>query len=82
MSQPTNQPQRKMRSHGVQANEVHKLLNALLALDRTLVEFSMDLYKVPRRDRAAMRRLHRRLHSTVRERLPGLLHQPHRLVRA
>ena len=82
MSQPNNQPRRKLRSRNVQANEVHKLLNALLAFDRTLVEYSMDLYNVPRRDRAAMRRLHRRLHNTVRERLPRLLHQPHGLVQA
>jgi hypothetical protein len=82
MSQPNNQPPRKLRSHNVQANEVHKLLNALLALDRTLVEYSMDLYNVPRRDRAAMRRLHRRLHNTVRERLPRLLDQPQRVVQA
>jgi len=81
MSQPNHQ-QRKSRSHGVQGDEVHKLLNALLMFDRTLVEFSMDLYKVPRRDRAALRKLNRRLHDTVRERLPRLLQQPHRAVQA
>ena len=81
MSQP-NQQQRKLRSHGFRANEVHKLLNALLMFDRTLVEFSMDLYRVPRRDRAALRKLNRRLHDTVRERLPRLLQQPNRAVQA
>jgi hypothetical protein len=82
MSQPNHQLRRKLRSHSFPANDVHKLLNALIAFDRTLVEFSMDLYKVPRRDRAALRKLHRRLHDSVRERLPGLLHQPHRVVQA
>jgi hypothetical protein len=38
----------------------------------------MNVYKVPRRDRAAMLEQHRRLHDMVRERLPRLLCQPER----
>lgn len=78
MSQPKKQPWRKFRSHGVRASDIDRLLKALRALDRTVVEISMNIYKVPRRDRAAMLEQHRRLHDTVRERLPRLLYQPQR----
>jgi len=78
MPQPNKQSMRKLRSHGVRATDLDKLLNALRALDRTVVEISMNVYKVPRRDRAAMLEQHRRLHDMVRERLPRLLCQPER----
>lgn len=80
MSQPNNQPWRKSRSRGLRASDVDKLLNALLALDRTVVEISMNIYKIPRRDRAAMLEQHRRLHDIVRERLPRFLYQPQRVA--
>ena len=41
-------------------------LDAFLVLDRMLVEFSMGLYNVPRRERLTLRGHHRRLHSAVR----------------
>jgi hypothetical protein len=72
---PYKQPWRKLRSRGVRATDVDKLLNALRALDRTVVEISMEVYKVPRRDRAAMLEQHRRLHDMVRERLPRFLYE-------
>jgi hypothetical protein len=62
-----------LRSRRVRAGDVEKLLNALRALDRTVVEISMRIYKVPRRDRASMLEQHRRLHDTIRERLPRFL---------
>jgi hypothetical protein len=37
------------------------------------MEISMHMYKIPQRDRAAMREQHRRLHDTIRERLPQFL---------
>lgn len=75
MPQPDKQPWRKLRSRGVRATDLDKLLNAFRALDRTVVEISMKAYNVPRRDRAAMLEQHRRLHEMVRERLPRLLYQ-------
>lgn len=78
MAQPNKQSRRKLHSHGVRATDVDRLLNAFRALDRTVVEISMDAYKVPRRDRAAMLEHHRRLHDMVRERLPRFLYQPER----
>ena len=79
MSQPNKQPPRKLRSHGVRTSDVDKFLNALLALDRTVVEISMNVYKIPQRDRVALREQHRRLHDTVRERFPRLLYLPQRV---
>jgi hypothetical protein len=51
---------------------LHKFLNALRALDRTVVEISMKIYNVPLRDRAAMLEHHRLLHDKVRERLVAI----------
>ena len=76
MSQPNKQSGRKLRSHSVRATDLDKLLDAFRALDRTVVEISMNVYKVPRRDRATMLEQHRRLHDMVRERLPRILYQP------
>ena len=78
MRQPNKQSCRKLRSDGIPASDLDKLLNALRALDRTVVEFSMNLYKVPRRGRAAMLEQHRRLHDIIRERLPLFLYEPER----
>jgi hypothetical protein len=49
------------------------MLDILSAFDRGLVEFSMGVYNIPRRDRVAMRRQNRRLHRALRECLPRLL---------
>jgi hypothetical protein len=45
------------------------------------MEISMDVYKIPQRDRAAMREQHRRLHDTIRERLPRFLSKPATVAR-
>jgi len=75
MSQPTKQrPRRNLRPQSGQANDIDRFLNAFRALDRTVVEMSMHIYKIPRRDRAAVLKQHRRLHDTVRKRLPRLLY--------
>lgn len=52
---------------------LEKLLEILSACDRGVVEFSMGLYNVPHRDRAAMRRHNRRLHRALKSYLPQLL---------
>jgi hypothetical protein len=49
------------------------MMDTLLALDRMLVEVSMRLYNVPRRDRFTLRKHNRRLHAAVRQQLPRLL---------
>jgi hypothetical protein len=54
-------------------NELKKMLDILLTFDRSLVEVSMRIYQVPRRDRIAMRKQNRRLHHALRENLPRLL---------
>ena len=73
MSQPKKGQWQKLRPHSLQANDVDKLLHALRALDRTVVEISMHIYKIPQRDQMAMREQHRRLHDSIRERLPRFL---------
>ena len=80
MSQPNKQPRRKLRSNGVRARDVDKLIKALRALDRIVVEISTRLYEIPPRDRLAMREQNRRLHDTIRERLSLFLDSPQRGV--
>ena len=69
MPQPNSHPWRKLRSRSTRATDLDKLLNLLRALDRTVVEISMNIYDVPRCDRAAMLEQHRVLHDMVRERI-------------
>jgi hypothetical protein len=82
MSQPKRGQWRKLRPHSLQANDVAKFLYALLALDRRVVEISMHMYKIPQRDRVAMREQHRRLHDTIRGRLPRFLSKPATMARS
>jgi hypothetical protein len=68
-------PSRGRKPHGqiMRRDDLNKMLDILLAVDRSVVESSMRLYKVPRRDRVAMRAQIRRLHHALRECLPRLL---------
>jgi hypothetical protein len=75
MPRPDKQTQRKLPSDGTRATNLDAFLNAFRTLDRTVVEISMKVYKVPRRDRAAMLEQHRRLHDMVRKRLPRFLYR-------
>lgn len=75
MHQPHKQSSQYLRSHSVRLRNNDRLFNTLRALDRTVVEVSMQIYKVPRRERAAMLKLHRRLHATIRQGLPGLMNR-------
>jgi hypothetical protein len=62
---------RTSRDQSNGANPEH-MLDILLALDRMVVEVSMQLYNVERRDRSKMRLQNRRLHAVVREHIPRL----------
>lgn len=64
---------RKLRNQVLSQRDPNQLLDDLLALDRMLVEVSMRIYNVPRRDRISMRAHNRRLHDAVREHMPRLL---------
>jgi hypothetical protein len=64
---------RKLRNQVLSQRDPNQLLDDLLALDRMLVEVSMRIYNVPRRDRFTMRAHNRRLHDAVREHMPRLL---------
>lgn len=48
-------------------------LELLLALDRMVVEVSMQLYEVNPDERSRVRRENRRLHAAVRQQFPRLL---------
>lgn len=50
------------------AGDSRSVLDAVLALDRMLVEISMRLYNVPRRERLSLRGNNLRLHRAVRKR--------------
>jgi hypothetical protein len=63
----------KQRTEGLNRRDPQEMMDALLALDRMLVEVSMRLYNVPRRDRFTLRKHNRRLHAAVRQQLPRLL---------
>jgi hypothetical protein len=78
MYQPHKQPPRNLRSRRVRHRNADKLFNTLRALDRTVVEISMEIYRVPRQDRAVMLKLHRRLHDTIRQGLAGFMNRPQR----
>jgi hypothetical protein len=66
----------KPRTEGLSQRDPEEMMDTLLALDRMLVEVSMRLYNVPRRDRFTMRKHNRRLHAAVRQQLPRLLTPP------
>lgn len=63
----------KQRTEGLNRRDPEEMMDTLLALDRMLVEVSMRLYNVPRRDRFTLRKHNRRLHAAVRQQLPRLL---------
>jgi len=78
MYQPHKQAPRNLCSHSTRRRNIDKLFNTLRALDRTVVEISMEIYKVPRQDRAVMLKLHRRLHDSIRQGLPRFLNRSQR----
>lgn len=72
MPQPRKQSWRTLRSRSTRAKDFDEFLNLLRSLDRTVVDMSMNIYNVPRRDRPAMLEQHRRLHDMVREQLSAM----------
>ena len=72
MPQPRKHLWLKARSRSTGPTDLDKLLSLLRSADRTVVEMSMKIYKVPRRDRAAMLQHHRRLHDVVREQFSAI----------
>ena len=68
---------RKPHNQIMRREDLNTMLDILLAFDRSVVEFSMRLYNIPRRDRVAMREQNRCLHHALRERLPRLLKPSH-----
>ncbi len=68
-----NRRSRRNVSSNVQAKAGKPPLEVLFALDRMVVEVSMQLYNVDDRDRARMRRENRRLHAALRRHFPSLL---------
>ena len=74
----TKREQNTVREPNHRGGDPRQMMDALLALDRMLVEVSMCLYNVPRQEQLAMRKQNRRLHRTVREHLPRLLESSRR----
>lgn len=62
-----------LRSQASREGEPSQPLELLLALDRAVVEVSMQLYNVNERDRSEMRLQNRRLHAAVRDHLLRLI---------
>ena len=74
MNQMTKQNRsrpRKPYNHIMRRDDLSTMLDILLAFDRSVVEFSMHLYNVPRRDRVALREQNQRVRRPLRERLPN-----------
>jgi hypothetical protein len=63
---------RSLRAHS-SSTDLAEMLEILLALDRSVVEVSMQLYKVDLRERQKMRSQNQRLHAAVRHQLPRLV---------
>ncbi len=61
---------RKLPAPSSRGTDLDSLLDILLALDRSVVELSMQVYNVPAGHQLAMREQNRRLHDAVRKRLP------------
>jgi len=70
----TKQNTRKWRTEAIGEGDLTEMLDLIFAFDRSVVEFSIVLYNVPRRDEVAIRQQNRRLHDALRERLLILAH--------
>lgn len=73
MTKHTSRKWRKPRTPTVPRGDLDRLLDVFLAFDRVVVELNMAIYNVPRRDQVLVRRQNRRLHQTLRNRLPQVL---------
>jgi len=73
MTQQDKKNWRKLHNQVLSQRNSNDMLDVLLALDRIVVEVSMRVYNVSRRDRLTMRKQNRYLHEAVRTHLPRLL---------
>lgn len=64
---------KQRRSQFLSASDSGKMLETLLALDRTMVEISMRLFNLPPRQRSLLRGHNRRLHRAVRQEQAGVI---------
>ncbi len=76
MAKPHTAKRHKSRHQVLHRVELDKMLEILSAFDRGVVELSMGLYNVPRRERVIMRQQNRRLHRALKACLPRLLKPP------
>jgi hypothetical protein len=58
----------KLRDGMISGGDSGNVLDAFQVMDRMLIEFSMRLYNIPRRQRLMLRGHNRRLHRAVRQR--------------
>lgn len=68
MRQHGESKQRKSRSKTSSRRDSGNVLDAFQVFDRMLMEFSMGVYNLPRRERLILRRHNERLHRAVRQR--------------
>lgn len=68
MRQLGESKQRKSRSQTTSRSDSGNVLDAFQVFDRMLMEFSMGVYNLPRRERLILRRHNERLHRAVRQR--------------
>jgi hypothetical protein len=66
MTRRDNKKGRALRIHTTNHNRRH-LWDSFLSLDREVVELSMRIYNVPRRDRIALRAHRGRLHDAIKK---------------
>lgn len=70
MKARTEKKSPNLRSQCISQGSLNKELDALLTLDRRVLEFSMRVYNVSRRDKLMIRKQNRQLHDAVRQNLP------------
>ncbi len=78
MTQQEKKNWRKLPKQVLSQRSPNNMLEVLLELDRMVVEVSMHVYNVSRRDRSTMRKQNRHLHDAVRTHLPRLMKPPRR----
>jgi len=76
MKKPHSPKGRQLPKQYLHKIELATLLEVLSAFDRGVVEFSLGLYNLPRRDRVAVRQQNRRLHRALKAYAPRLLQPP------
>lgn len=68
MTQGRGSKQRKLRGGMISGGDSANVLDTFQVMDRMLIEVSMRLYNIPRRQRLILRGHNQRLHRAVRQR--------------